>query len=64
MCHTEGNNSFGRHSCGYYDVQKYQQMKKETPEASNRYLKTIAAHIGVAKTKNKIYIEDAYVKKL
>ena len=64
MCHAEGNNSFGKHSCGYYDVAKYRQMKKETPEASDRYLKTIATHVGVVKTRNKTYIEDSYLRKL
>lgn len=64
MCHTEGNNSFGRHSCGYYDVKKYQKEKKLTPETSNGFLKTVVAHVGVVKTRHKTYIEDSYVQKL
>ncbi len=64
MCHTEGNNSFGRHSCGYYDVKKYRHEKKLTPEASDRFLKTVVAHIGVVKTRHKTYIEDSYLMKL
>ena len=63
-CSVDGNNSaIGRHSSGYYDVKKYNKEKRETPDASEKYLKTIAAHVGVAITKNKkIYIEDYYVK--
>ena len=59
----DGNNSaVGKHSCGFYDVKKYRKVKRETPDASDKYLKTIAAHVGVAMTRHKIYIEDAYVK--
>lgn len=59
----DGNNSaVGKHSCGFYDVKKYNQEKRKTPEASDKYLKLIASHVGVAMTKNKIYIEDSYVK--
>ena len=57
------NNAFGRHSCGFYDIKKYRKEKQKTPDASDRYLKTVVAHIGVAITKGqKIYIEDTYVK--
>lgn len=60
----EGNNStVGRHSCGFYDVKKYRDEKRKTPDASDKYLKTIVAHVGVVITKGqKIYIEDTYVK--
>lgn len=59
----DGNNSaFGKHSCGFYDVNKYNQEKHKTPEASDKYLKTIASHIGVIMTRHKIYIEDSYAK--
>ena len=63
-CSVDGNdNATGKHSSGYYDVKKYNKAKRETPDASEKYLKTIAAHVGVAITKNKkIYIEDTYVK--
>ena len=62
-CSVDGNNSAtGKHSSGYYDVKKYNKAKRETPDASEKYLKTIAAHIGVAITRHKIYIEDEYVK--
>ena len=62
-CSVGGNdNTTGRHSSGYYDVKKYNKEKRETPDASEKYLKTIAAHIGVAITRHKIYIEDEYVK--
>ena len=30
------------------------------PEASEKYLKTIATHVGVIITRHKIYIEDYY----
>jgi len=43
-------------------VKKYLKAKRETPDASERYLKTIAAHVGVSITRHKIYIEDGYVK--
>lgn len=56
------NNVVGKHSCGFYDVKKYRKAKRETPDASDKYLKTIATHVGVAMTKHKIYIEDSYVK--
>lgn len=59
----DGNNSaVGKHSCGFYDVKKYHSEKRKTPEASDKYLKTIASHVGVPMTRHKIYIEDAYVK--
>ena len=59
----DGNNSaVGKHSCGFYDVKAYKKAKRETPEASEKYLKTIAAHVGVMVTRHKIYIEDSYVK--
>ena len=60
----DGNNrAVGKHSCGFYDVKKYNQEKRKTSEASEKYLKTIASHVGVVITKNqKIYIEDSYVK--
>lgn len=59
----DGNNSaVGNHSCGFYDVKKYRKAKRETPDASDKYLKTITTHVGVAITKNKIYIEDYYVR--
>lgn len=59
----DGNNSaVGKHSCGFYDVKKYCKAKRETPEASEKYLKLVASHVGVIMTKNKIYIEDYYVK--
>ena len=63
-CYIRGNdNSSGRHSCGYYDIEKYNKEKKMNPEATESYLKAIKAHIGVSITKNhKIYIEDSYVK--
>ena len=58
-----GNNSaIGKHSSGFYDVEKYQKAKRETPDASDKYLKTITAHVGVVMTRHKIYIEDLYVK--
>ena len=64
ICHQTGNRSEqGIHSCGYYDVKKYNKAKRETPDASEKYLKSIAAHVGVAITKSKkIYIEDSYAK--
>ena len=58
----ENNNITGKHSSGYYDVKRYFKAKRETPDASERYLKTIAAHVGVSITRHKIYIEDQYVK--
>lgn len=59
----DGNNSaVGKHSCGFYDVKKYNQEKRKTPETSEKYLKTIASHVGVMVTRHKIYIEDSYVK--
>lgn len=59
----DGNNSaIGKHSSGFYDVKKYREAKRKTPDASDKYLKTIVAHIGVAMTKHKIYIEDSYVR--
>ena len=63
-CSVDGNNSaIGKHSSGYYDVKKYNKAKRETPDASEKYLKSIAAHVGVAITKSKkIYIEDSYAK--
>lgn len=62
-CDVYGNNNItGKHSSGYYDVKKYLKAKRETPDASERYLKTIAAHVGVSITRHKIYIEDEYVK--
>ena len=62
-CSVDGNyNATGKHSSGYYDVKKYNKAKRETPDASEKYLKSIAAHIGVAITRHKIYIEDEYVK--
>ena len=58
-----GNNSvIGKHSCGFYDMKKYRDEKRKTPEVSDKYLKTIASHVGVVMTRHKIYIEDAYVK--
>ena len=60
-CSVDGNNSaIGKHSSGYYDIQKYQKNKIEMPEASEKYLKTIATHVGVIITRHKIYIEDYY----
>lgn len=63
-CNMYGNDSFlGKHSSGYYDVQKYLKAKKENPDMSERYLKNVEAHVGVSITKNhKIYIEDSYIK--
>ena len=62
-CSVGGNdNATGRHSSGYYDVKKYNKAKRETPDASEKYLKSIVAHIGVAITRHKIYIEDEYAK--
>ena len=62
-CDAYGNNNItGKHSSGYYDMKKYLKAKRETPDASERYLKTIAAHVGVSITRHKIYIEDEYVK--
>ena len=62
-CSVDGNNSAtGKHSSGYYDVKKYNKAKRETPDASEKYLKTIDAHVGVEITRHKIYIEDEYVK--
>lgn len=43
-------------------MKKYKKAKRETPNASEDYLKNIAAHIGVSITRHKIYIEDNYVK--
>ena len=43
-------------------MKKYNKAKRETPDASEKYLKSIAAHIGVAITRHKIYIEDEYAK--
>lgn len=58
-----GNNSaIGKHSSGFYDVKKYHKAKRETPDASDKYLKTIAAHVGVTMTRHKIYIENFYVR--
>ena len=63
QCHMDGNNSaVGKYSCGFYDVKKYNIEKRKTPDASDKYLKTIVSHVGVAITRNKIYIEDSYVK--
>ena len=59
---TGNNSAIGKHSSGFYDVKKYRRAKRETPDASDKYLKTIATHVGVTITKNKIYIEDYYVK--
>ena len=62
-CHMNGNNnSVGKHSCGFYDVRKYRKAKRENPNTPDKYLKLIASHVGVVITKNKIYIEDYYVK--
>lgn len=63
-CSADGNNNaIGKHSSGYYDIRKYHKAKRETPDASEKYLKSIAAHVGVAITRHKkIYIEDSYVK--
>lgn len=63
-CCVRGNDGLsGRHSCGYYDVNKYNEAKKLNPEASDGYLKAVEAHVGVSITKSqKIYIEDSYVK--
>lgn len=59
----DGNISeIGRHSCGYYDVAKYNKGKNEEDINDENYLKTIYAHVGVSLTRNKIYIEDKYVK--
>lgn len=51
--------SYGRHSCGYYDVRKFKKGRKEHL-GNKKYLKTIYAHIGVSITRNHIYIEDKY----
>lgn len=57
------NDEIGKHSCGFYDVKAYRKAKKECPEASDKYLKMISAHVGVVITKNqKIYIEESYVR--
>lgn len=63
-CNMYGNDGLsGRHSCGYYDVKRYNRGKKTMPEESDKYLKNVYAHVGVAITKShKIYIEDSYVK--
>lgn len=62
ICHMNGNISdIGRHSCGYYDVKKFNYGKKYNI-GDNNYLKTNYAHIGVSITAHKIYIEDKYVK--
>ena len=59
----DGNNSMvGKHSCGFYDVKKYNKEKRKTPEASEKYLKLVASHVGVVMTRHKIYIEDSYVR--
>lgn len=57
------NNAVGKHSSGFYDVKAYNKAKRECPEASDKYLKMVTAHVGVVITKSKkIYIEDSYVK--
>ena len=63
-CCVRGNDGLsGRHSCGYYDVKRYNEAKKLNPEANDGYLKAVEAHIGVSITKSqKIYIEDSYAK--
>lgn len=63
-CHMYGNDGLsGKHSCGYYDVKRFEAEKKRNSGESDRHLKTVCAHVGVAITKNgKIYIEDSYVK--
>ena len=63
-CCVRGNDGLsGRHSCGYYDIEKYNKAKKKNPKLTEGYLKAVEAHIGVSITKNhKIYIEDSYVK--
>lgn len=62
ICHQTGNRSEqGIHSCGYYDVKKY-NYGKHNNLGDNNYLKTNYAHIGVSITAHKIYIEDKYVK--
>ena len=44
-------------------MKAYRKAKKECPEASDKYLKMVTAHVGVVITKNqKIYIEESYVK--
>lgn len=61
-CHMNGNiPAQGIHSCGYYDVKKYNYGKKNN-FGSEDYLKTNYAHIGVCITAHKIFIEDRYVK--
>ena len=62
ICHQTGNRSEqGIHSCGYYDVKKYNYGKRNNL-GDNNYLKTNYAHIGVSITAHKIYIEDKYVR--
>ena len=63
-CSMYGNNNdVGKHSSGFYDVKAYNKAKRECPEASDKYLKMITAHVGVVITKNqKIYIEESYVR--
>ena len=62
ICHQTGNKSEqGIHSCGYYDVKKY-NYGKHNNLGDNNYLKTNYAHIGDSITAHKIYIEDKYVK--
>lgn len=58
--HTTNDNSYGRHSCGYYDIKKFRKGKKEH-RGDKKHLKTFYAHIGVSITRNHIYIEDKYV---
>lgn len=64
-CHADNPAAVnGYFTSGFYDVKRCNSLKRRTPEASNHYLKTVAAHVGVTITRNHIYIEDKYVDML
>jgi hypothetical protein len=54
----------GKHSSGFYDVKAYESLKNSDKmnKFSSTQTKQYESRIGVTFTKNKIFIEDKYVK--
>lgn len=63
--YADGNiPEIGKHSSGFYDVAKYEKLKNvdKMNKFSSAQAKQYESRIGVTFTKNKIYIENKYVK--
>lgn len=69
-CHMPGNNPMhGEHSSGYYDKVRYDKYiyhncikQHKVPDLIDKRMKLTRFHVGVVKTRSKIYIEDGYTE--